>query len=246
MSMIYAATGDREKTSAIVEKLGLCSDQELRVQFMMADKNINSIRSTSAGRLFDAVSAALGIRRVSTFEGEASTTLQFTAEKWSEDPGTVRYGDASTDKDLMPEPFACMAEDGALIQNTDAMFMWLVAQRLNGRPQEELAWMFHQSLADGIVEMCCRIREKTGERIAALSGGVFQNRLLLRMCEAGLEKEGFEVLIHSMVPPNDGGICLGQAAVAARTLYKSKKSDPSGKGAEDVQRTVEQIDELHM
>ena len=149
-------------------------------------------------------------------------------------------------KDLIPAPFARVAEDGTLIQNTDDMFMWLVDQRLNGRPQEELAWMFHQSLADGIVDMCCRIREKTGVRIAALSGGVFQNRLLLRMCESGLEKEGFEVLIHSMVPPNDGGICLGQAAVAARTLYKSKKSDPSGKGAEDVQRTVEQIDELHM
>ena len=157
----------------------------------------------------------------------------------------MRYGDAA-DKDLMPAPFARMAEDGTLIQNTDDMFMWLVDQRLNGRPQEELAWMFHQSLADGIVDMCCRIREKTGVRIAALSGGVFQNRLLLRMCEAGLEKEGFEVLIHSMVPPNDGGICLGQAAVAARALYKMKKSDPSGKGAEDVQRTVEQIDELHM
>ncbi len=246
VSMIYSATGDREKTSAIVEKLGLCSDQELRVQFMMADKNINSIRSTSAGRLFDAVSAALGIRRISTFEGEASTTLQFTAERWSEDPGTVRYRNTADDEDLMPAPFACRAEDGALIQNTDEMFMWLVTQRLNGRSQEELAWMFHQTLADGIVDMCCRIREKTGVQIAALSGGVFQNRLLLRMCEDGLEREGFEVLLHSMVPPNDGGICLGQAAVAARALYKIKESDPSGKGTETVQRTVEQIDELHM
>jgi hydrogenase maturation protein HypF len=94
--------------------------------------------------------------------------------------------------------------------------------------------------------MCCGIREKTGVQTAALSGGVFQNRLLLRMCEAGLEDEGFEVLIHSMVPPNDGGICLGQAAVAARALYKSKENDPEGKGPETVERTVDQIDELHM
>ena len=246
VSMIYAAAGDREKTTAIVEKLGLCSDQELRVQFMMADRNINSIRSTSAGRLFDAVSAVLGIRRISTFEGEASTTLQFTAEKWSEDPGTIHYRNGSEEEALMPAPEIRKAEDGALIQNTDDMFMWLTEQRLAGRSVEELAWIFHQSLVDGIVKMCCGIREKTGVQTAALSGGVFQNRLLLRMCEAGLEDEGFEVLIHSMVPPNDGGICLGQAAVAARALYKSKENDPEGKGPETVERTVDQIDELHM
>ncbi|MBE6042242.1 MAG: carbamoyltransferase HypF, partial [Clostridiales bacterium] len=76
VSMLYGITGDKERTTAVIERLGLCSDQELRIQFMMADKNINSVRSTSAGRLFDAVSAVLGIRRISTFEGEASTTLQ--------------------------------------------------------------------------------------------------------------------------------------------------------------------------
>ena len=246
VSMIYAMTADTEKTTSIVEKLGLCSDQELRVQFMMADRNINSIRSTSAGRLFDAVSAVLGIRRVSTFEGEASTTLQFTAERWSEDPGTIQYRTDADDRSRMPAPAAREDANGGLIQNTDDMFLWLTEQRLAGRSGEELAWMFHQSLADGIVEMCCRIREKTGIQTAALSGGVFQNRLLLRMCEAGLEREGFEVLIHSMVPPNDGGICLGQAAVAARALYKMKENDPEKNGTETVERTVEQIDELHM
>ncbi len=251
VSMIYAALGDREKTAEIAGKLGLCSDQELRVQFMMADKNINSIRSTSAGRLFDAVSAVLGIRRVSSFEGEASTTLQFTAERWNEDPGSIEYrsgsyrGDAGDDT-MMPAPCVREAEDGALVQNTDEIFMWLTGQSMRGQAKEELAWLFHQSLADGIVKMCCAIREKTGVSTAALSGGVFQNRLLLRMCEAGLEKEDFEVLIHSMVPPNDGGICLGQAAAAARALYKKKTNDPARNGGETVQRTVEQIDELHM
>ena len=246
VSMIYAATGDTVRTAQIAEKLGLCSDQELRVQFMMADKKINSIRSTSAGRLFDAVSAVLGIRRVSTFEGEASTTLQFTAERFSRDPGTIQYRNEPGDESLMPRPYARTDEDGSLVLNTDDMFMWLTDQRCKGRSQEELAWLFHQSLADGIASMCCLIREKTGITTAALSGGVFQNRLLLRMCEARLGEAGFEVLIHSMVPPNDGGICLGQAAVAARALSKSKAKDQSADGRETVQRTVDKIDELHV
>ena len=245
VSMIYAMTGSKEETDRIVSSLGLCSEQELKYQFLMADRNINSIGSTSAGRLFDAVSAVLGIRRVSTFEGEASTTLQFTAERWSEDPGIIRYREAEGGETLMPAPAVRESEEGVLIQNTDEQFMWLTEQMLSGRSTEELAWMFHQSLADGIVLMCCRIREKTLVTTVALSGGVFQNRLLLRMCEAGLKKEGFEVLIHSMVPPNDGGICLGQAAVAARALQKKKEQDSEGKGSNTVSRTVEHIDELH-
>ena len=245
VSMIYAMTGSKEETDRIVSSLGLCSEQELKYQFLMADRNINSIGSTSAGRLFDAVSAVLGIRRLSTFEGEASTTLQFTAERWSMDPGLIRYREAEGDETLMPAPAVRVSEEGMLIQNTDEQFMWLAEQMLSGCSLEELAWMFHQSLADGIVLMCCRIREKTHVPTAALSGGVFQNRLLLRMCEAGLKKEGFEVLIHSMVPPNDGGICLGQAAVAARALQKKKEQESEGKGSNTVSRTVEHIDELH-
>ena len=146
----------------------------------------------------------------------------------------------------MPAPAIRETDDGLLVQNTDDIFMWLTEERLKGRSPEELAWLFHQSLADGIVLMCCRIREKTQISTAALSGGVFQNRLLLRMCEAGLESKGFEVLRHSMVPPNDGGICLGQAAVAARELHRRKEKDTSGKGHETVTRNVEHIDELHM
>ena len=187
----------------------------MRMQFMMADRKINSVVSTSAGRLFDAVSAMLGIRLRSTFEGEASTTLQFEAEKWSEDPGAVPEGAL---------PVIEEHEDGRLIFRTGSLFSWLTGEKLRGRSVPELAWIFHQALADGIVRMCIDLRDRTGIGTAALSGGVFQNRLLLRMCEDGLEKENFEVLRHSMVPPNDGGICLGQAAVAARILNRDKEN----------------------
>ena len=226
VSMLYGAYRDTDKTRETVSELGLCSDQELRVQFMMADRNINSIRSTSAGRLFDAVSAVLGIRKKSTFEGEASTTLQFTAERWSEDPGLSRY----TEERRSADSRSTAGEDNeTFVHDTQDLFIWLTEERLAGKTPEELAWEFHQALADGIVGMCVRLRERSGISTAALSGGVFQNRLLLRMCEDGLKKEGFEVLIHSMVPPNDGGICLGQAAVAMRELLRRKGRSASGR-----------------
>ena len=84
VSMIYGYTKNREKAWEIIEKLGLCSEQECKVQFTMADRKINAVMSTSAGRLFDAVSAILGIRRQSSFEGEASTALQFAAEEFEQ------------------------------------------------------------------------------------------------------------------------------------------------------------------
>lgn len=248
VAMLYGAYKDKEKTADAVRRLGLCADNELAFQFMMADRKINAVKSTSAGRLFDAVSAVLGIRRASTFEGEASTSLQFAAERWSEDPGKAS---------LCEGPWV-IEEDGALVMDTQKLFMSLAEEMLKAtesgadaegvdRKRERLAWEFHQCLADGITEICVALRERTGLGTAALSGGVFQNRLLLRMCEDALRREGFEVLIHSMVPPNDGGIALGQAAVAARELKRMTDRDPSLKdGGLKIETTVDQVDELHL
>ena len=243
VSMLYSGTGDKEMTADMVRKLGLCSDQELRYQFMMADKNINSIKSTSAGRLFDAVSAVLGIRRISTFEGEASMALQFAAGRWAKRPAaqtrtafqagksasghTPGVCSAAAENETKTETLSYLTgisetEDGVVVQDTDRLFIWIAEQKLRGRSSEELAWIFHSALAEGIVNVCCAIREKTGISIAALSGGVFQNILLLGMCDDRLREEGFEVLTHSIVPPNDGGICLGQAAVAARQRERAR------------------------
>ncbi|MBR0309046.1 MAG: carbamoyltransferase HypF [Mogibacterium sp.] len=245
VSMIYSASADKTETEMIVSELGLCSDQELKFQFMMADKQINSVRSTSAGRLFDAVSAVLGIKRLSTFEGEASTSLQYAAEEWSRDPGKSWYSmqagmlSGTQDEEVHTYEDGTLlckqdSESGAIAHDTQDLFMWIVKERLAGRSAKELAWEFHQALADGIVETCCFIRGETGIAAVALSGGVFQNRLLLRMCEDGLKKHGFEVLIHSMVPPNDGGICLGQAAVAMRELLRRKGLDADVRDESDA------------
>lgn len=246
----YTAAEAREKTAAAAETLGLCEKEELAFQFLMADRNINSVKSTSAGRLFDAVSAVLGIRRASTFEGEASTTLQFYAERWSEDPGKGSLVEAGEwireGEDGAPELATVKLFERIADSMAEAVRNGMDEEQLM-RMRERLAWEFHQGLADGIVQMCLEIRERTGLGTTALSGGVFQNRLLLRMCEDGLKAEGFEVLIHSMVPPNDGGIALGQAAVAARELKRMKEKDPAMKGSGPViERTVEQVDGLHL
>ncbi|MBE6442588.1 MAG: carbamoyltransferase HypF [Desulfovibrio desulfuricans] len=201
--------------------LGVCPPEEAAVVQAMTSKNINCVRSTSAGRLFDAVSALLGLRRASTFEGEASMALQFAAEAhWrtvGQEPGeaTARMA-ARLHKDGRGPRLA--EENGAPVLPTETLVEDLAAARLNGEPSGPLAARFHAGLAAMITACCERIREDTGLTTCALTGGVFQNRLLSSACARLLEQRGFLVLRHSLVPPNDGGLALGQAVIAAWRL----------------------------
>ena len=214
VSMIYGYTKNREKAWDIIEKLGLCSEQESKVQFTMADRKINAVMSTSAGRLFDAVSAILGIRRQSSFEGEASTALQFAAEEF-EQKGKLN-GNEIWDN---VQPVISELEERCLL-NTEALVKQIVEAKLQGTDSGELAYLFHQTLAEQIVVACIEARKSSGRNKTALSGGVFQNRLLLHLTEERLGQEGFEVLRHHMIPPNDGGIAIGQAAYGMNRLQK--------------------------
>ncbi len=217
VSMIYGYTKNREKAWEIIEKLGLCSEQESKVQFTMADRKINAVMSTSAGRLFDAVSAILGIRRQSSFEGEASTALQFAAEEF-EQKGKLN-GNEIWDN---VQPVISELEERCLL-NTEALVKQIVEAKLQGADSGELAYLFHQTLAEQIVVACIEARKSSGRNKTALSGGVFQNRLLLRLTEERLGQEGFEVLRHHMIPPNDGGIAIGQAAYGMNRLQIAEK-----------------------
>lgn len=217
VSMIYGYTKKREKAWEIIEKLGLCSEQESKVQFTMADRKINAVMSTSAGRLFDAVSAILGIRRQSSFEGEASTALQFAAEEL-EQKGKLN-GNEIWDN---VQPVISELEERCLL-NTEALVKQIVEAKLQGTDSGELAYLFHQTLAEQIVAACIEARKSSGRNKTALSGGVFQNRLLLRLTEERLGQEGFEVLRHHMIPPNDGGIAIGQAAYGMNRLQIAEK-----------------------
>ena len=191
-------------------RLGLGSKEEISAQSFLLKNGINTVTSTSAGRLFDAVSAALGLCRVSTFEGEAAMALQFAAEAW----------DAEGEVFVLPP--LDTAEDGRLLLPTTSLFAEIVRRRLSGENRTALAAAFHASFA-ALIGMGCRaVREKTGVSAVALSGGVFQNTLLLRQVERDLREGGFEVLRHRLIPANDGGLSLGQAVCAAVRMVEKK------------------------
>ena len=208
VSMIYGYTKDREQAWEIIEKLGLCTEQESKVQFTMADRKINAVISTSLGRLFDAVSAILGIRRQSSFEGEASMALEFAAEAYEpQDMETVENPTGNQNLDKM-----VYKNEERFILNTRMLIQYIVEEKMQGSDSGRLAYLFHQVLAEQITAVCIEARNSSGRNKVVLSGGVFQNRLLLRLTEERLVQEGFEVLRHHMIPPNDGGIAIGQAA----------------------------------
>lgn len=213
VSMIYGYTKDRELAGEIMKKLDLCSEKESKVQFAMADRKLNAVLSTSVGRLFDAVSAILGIRHKSSFEGEASMALEFAAEAYEQKD----YEQKQNEK-IDPLVYE---EDGHVILNTQLLVQRIVEAKLQGADSGRLAYWFHEILAEQITAVCVEARNVSGRQKAVLSGGVFQNRLLLRLTEERLTEEGFEVLRHRMVPPNDGGIAVGQAAYGMAQLFRA-------------------------
>ena len=213
VSMIYGYTKDRELAGEIMKKLDLCSEKESKVQFAMADRKLNAVLSTSVGRLFDAVSAILGIRHKSSFEGEASMALEFAAEAYEQ-----KDHEQKQNKKIDPLVYE---EDGHVILNTQLLVQRIVEAKLQGADSGRLAYWFHEILAEQITAVCVEARNVSGRQKAVLSGGVFQNRLLLRLTEERLTEEGFEVLRHRMVPPNDGGIAVGQAAYGMAQLFRA-------------------------
>ena len=196
----------------ICKNLNLCSDTEYKMLSQMASMNINSIKSTSAGRLFDAVSAILSIRKKSTFEGEASTALMFEAMKYeeSESFGREDYMSCFSDISLDKDDFI----------NTNELVLRIAKLYLEGKDASMLAYAFHDLLSLMISNKCEAIRNNNGISTVALSGGVFQNLLLVRLTKSKLEKNQFNVLTHSLIPPNDGGIALGQALYGMMYINK--------------------------
>ena len=220
LSLLLDVCGSEKEAGTEADFLNLCSEQEKKAVFFMLRRNVNTVTSTSAGRLFDAVSAILGIRRTSTFEGEASIALEMAAKRYlREHPGygeeaalqSDDYSDGKAVYSNTDENGLSEGEDSRFLLPIDVIIGKILSGVHNGEEAGQLAADFHIYLADGILLGAERMRKMTGVNVAALSGGCFQNMLLVKLCRERLEAAGFTCLTHSLVPPNDGGIALGQA-----------------------------------
>ena len=193
-----------------------------------------SLVTSSMGRLFDAVAALCGLADSVSYDGQAAVRLEQVAAvtgrsyRWDlPDPGPSGRGLRSG---LALPPSGPDPSDprphGLPMRIDPAPVMAAVAtDAMAGVDPTVIAGAFHTGLAYMIVEVCARLRDATGVGTAALSGGVFQNRLLVELTAPLLETAGFEVLLHSQVPPNDGGISLGQVAVGRALLRAAGSID---------------------
>jgi hydrogenase maturation protein HypF len=184
------------------------SASDLHVLRRQFDRNLNCVPSSSMGRLFDAVSALIGVRQRVNYEGQAAMELEALCQ-------------ASGPQDTYPFPIT----SGGMVTLDPAPLLKAILRDLrSGAALSLIATRFHSSVAAAIVDVCKLARETTGLNTAALTGGVFQNIFLLRQAVERLRCSGFQVLWHRVVPANDGGLALGQAAIGHALLRQRNDS----------------------
>jgi hydrogenase maturation protein HypF len=167
---------------------------ELRLMRSLVDSGTACVPCSSMGRLFDAVASLLGVRHRIDYEGQAAIELEALAETASS-PGSLQLG---------------VRPDGVI--DATSMVADMVSALRGGAQPATLAAGFHRAVAIAVADVVGQVAGPV--RLVGLTGGVFQNVLLLRECRARLQSNGFEVLTHHIVPPNDGGLALGQAAIS--------------------------------
>jgi hydrogenase maturation protein HypF len=178
--------------------------EKSKIQFVveMISKSVNCPETSSMGRLFDGVSSILGIRHEVSYEAQAAISLEMCAG----------------DTEEAPYPYDYEWVEGAYRISTIPIIRAIVEDLENNSNISTISRRFHQTLISLFQDLCITLREATGCNRVALSGGVFQNVILLSGLNMSLNKKGFDVFTHSKIPPNDGGISLGQAAVAAAII----------------------------
>lgn len=172
----------------------------LRAVETLLERGFNAPRTSSVGRLFDAVAALIGLGDRVSYEGQAAMRLESLAAAAPADGGY---------------PFAVLAEPAALVVDPRPLIRAIAADVRGGGEPSTIARRFHSTMADVVEAVCRRLADAAGVDRVVLSGGVFQNALLTGDVTDRLTRAGFRPYRHRTVPPNDGGLCLGQLAIAA-------------------------------
>jgi len=177
----------------------------------MANKSINSPLSSSSGRLFDAIAAAIGLAPIQcSYEGQAAMALEACFSK-------------KTLQQVSPYPFALCREKKTFTLDPTPLWKALLEDLNNNAAIDIIAARFHKGFAEAIVSTAALLASKNNINRIALSGGVFQNRTLFELVENGLNEKGLLVLTHQQVPANDAGLAFGQAVVAAARYIKNRR-----------------------
>ena len=197
-SYLYDAFGE-EMWGLDLPFLKATSEDKIRFIIDMISKKINSPETSSLGRLFDGISAIIGIRNRVCFEGQAAMELEMMSDENTEETYDYEW----------------ISEDNIFKILTAPIIKGVVSDVQNGVHPSIIGGKFHNTVMSLFTELCKIMRRETGIEKVALSGGAFQNSILLSGLTTSLGKNKFEVFTHKLVPANDGGISLGQAVVAA-------------------------------
>jgi hydrogenase maturation protein HypF len=196
LAVLHATGCDWSARLAPVQAAG---EAERRLLGQQLDRNLNCVATSSMGRLFDAVAALAGVKQSITYEAEAAMNLEALA------------GEAAGEDRLYA--FTIRVGSPARIGWQDVV-REIAADAIAGVSAQAIAARFHRGVAKMLAETCRQLRSEGAGNVVGLTGGVFQNALLLRLAIDELHLMGFEVLCHERVPANDGGIALGQAVLS--------------------------------
>ena len=200
-----------------------CPDPQRQPFRQQLERNVNCVRTSSMGRLFDAVASLIGVRHAITYEAQAAMEMEAMASRWfagqtgqSVNKSFTQFPDCSrmAEYERTTAFYAFALGPGWPITIDAAPVLRAICDDvLAGGAPTWIAARFHLAVANMIVDVCDAIRQQTGLALVGLTGGVFQNVLLLQLASQRLRAAGFEVRLHEQVPPNDAGIALGQAIV---------------------------------
>ncbi len=177
-----------------------CPEPERRVLAHQLDTGLGCVPTSSMGRLFDAVASLVGVRHCVDYEAEAAIGLESLARSYSADAAPYAFG---------------VGGSGPALADPAPVIRAVVRDLRAGVPLAEIAARFHAGVAALVVDLARLAREQTGLGVVALGGGVFGNALLLEACMGLLQEQAFTVLTPRLLPPNDGGIALGQLVIGA-------------------------------